>query len=315
MLRLNVQVPEARDRTAIATLRDGLKSVVTDHAAAAATPAIAAQRANPACDPLRLCGHPPFGRYRLSNHEPALPDQLHEYGRHVLLFEPETGQALEAESFGRLGLLVYGGAEGSDGFLRRTQGGLRLSNALLDAVVSHLRPGEEMTLELAPLRAPSRWQFWKPRAATQPLSSSLPASLAPPADELSLLEALLQKSVPRARSSTRERSDDSFDRSDRYDRSSSSTSSERDAVQGQGGAGGGAGASGGWSDTGKGRGVDDAGRIMGAAAAVGAVGALAAMASQSEPRAAGTSEAESGSAISHDGAPSASSDTTTTTAY
>jgi len=315
MLTLNVQVPETRDRTAIATLRDGLKAVATDHAAAAATPSIAAQRANPACDPLRLCGHPPFGRYRLLNHEPAQRDQLHEYGRHVLLFEPEMGQALEAESFGRLGLLVYGGAAGSDGLLRRTQGGLRLGNALLDAVASRLRPGEEMTLELAPLRPRSWWQFWKPRTATPPLSSSLPASLAPPADELSLLEALLQKSVRRPRPSTRERSEDSFDRSDRSDRSSSSTRSEREAFEGKGGTSGGAGAGGEWGDTGKGRGVDDAGRIMGAAAAVGAAGALAAMASQSEPREAGTSEAGSGSAVSHDGAPGASGDTTTTTAY
>src|SRR5687767_13639016 len=118
MLKLTVQVPQARDRTALATLRDGTAIVASDHAAASAMQSVAARHANPACDPLRLCGHPPLGTYSLLSHEPTRLQQAAEYGAHLLLFEPQSGDALDAESFGRLALLVYGGGANS---LRRTQ--------------------------------------------------------------------------------------------------------------------------------------------------------------------------------------------------
>src|SRR6185503_16199954 len=155
MLTLSVQVPDTRDRAAFATLRDGFKTVMTGNAAASATQTIAASHANPACDPLRLWGHPPYGRYRLLNHRPASPDQAREYGRHLLLFEPESGQALEAESFGRLALLVYGGPADRERKLRRTQGGVRLTERMLDAIVTRLRTADDMALDLEPLRAPA----------------------------------------------------------------------------------------------------------------------------------------------------------------
>lgn len=314
MLALKVEVPEARDRTAIATLRDGFKTVATDNAVASATPALAAQRGNPDCDPLRLCGHPPLGSYRLLNHQRAQPDHLREYGSHILLFEPESGPALDAESFGRLALLVYGGPQGRDKAMRRTQGGLRLSDKMLHAVLSRLSPDQNMKLELVPLRPRSWWQFWKPQMATQPLSSSVPNPLEPPGDELSLLETLLQKSVRRVRHPVSETRDDAFDRDRHSDRSSSSTSSEREVFQGKGGESGGGGASGSWSDApGRERGVDSTGRIIGAAAAVGAVAALAAMANGT---AHGKSEhADGGGADSSDAGSGSSADTTTSTAY
>ena len=298
MLRLKVEVPDARDRTAYATLRDGSKIVATAHAVASATPALAAQRSNPACDPLRPCGHPPLGRYSLLNHERAPSRQAAEYGAHLLLFQPESGEALDAESFGRLALLVYGGPA-----RRRTQGGVRLSNEMLDAIVRRVASGEEMTLALVPLRAPAWWQFWKaPEVRPEPLSPDMPNALEAPNDELTLLEALLQKSPRRARATASEHDAD-FDRGSRYDTSSSASP---ESFQGKGGAGGGAGASGRWADEAGARGgVDSAGRILGAAAAVGGVAAAAAMLSDSEASGGDGGSGDSGSGT----------DTTTSTAY
>jgi uncharacterized membrane protein YgcG len=306
MLRLTVEVPEARDRTAIATLRDGSRIVAMDHAVAAATPGVAAALGNPTCDPLRLCGHPPLGRYALVYRQPAQGAQQQEYGAQLLLFEPQSGAALEAEAFGRLALLVYGGNAGRDKNMRRTQGGLRLSDTMLRDIVSRLKSGGEMQLELVVWRARSWWQFWKrPSVATRPLSTTGPATLAPPLDELSLMEMLLQKApkrVPRAVSDTRD--NDPGDR----DRSSSSSGAAGETFQGKGGTGGGAGASGNWAGTGGAAPViDSAGRIVGAAAVVGAVGAAA--------MSAVTHEAQAASRLDAEGGLGDSSATDTTTAY
>ncbi|MBI3917247.1 MAG: hypothetical protein HY322_09595 [Betaproteobacteria bacterium] len=317
MLKLNVQVPEPRNRTAIATLRDGFNTIATDHAVASATPALAAQHANPSCDPLRPWGHPPLGSYRLLHHEPAQPDQSKEYGSHLLLFEPESGPALEAESFGRLALLVYGGAADHNRKMRRTQGGLRLGARMLDAVVKRLHPGEELTLELVPLRDPSWWQFWKPKTmATRHLSDfNLLDPFAPPADEVSLLEELLRKSVRRSRRPMSDDRDDVFERDRRDDRTSASTGSRPEVFQGKGGEFAGGGASAGWTDApGRGTGVDSAGRIIGTAAAAGALAAVASVAASAgsrEPDAGGADSGEVGSGSSTD----TSTDTSTATTY
>lgn len=301
MLTLKVEVPEARDRAAFATLRDGMRTVATGPAVASATPAFAAQRANPDCDPLRLCGHPPLGRYRLLHREPTGAGQPAHYGAQLLLFEPQSGPALHAESFGRLGLLVFGGPPG-----RRTQGGLRVNNEMLNAIVTRLSQGGDMTLEVVPLRAHAWWQFWKaPQPPSQALSGDALNPPQPPNDELSLLEALLQKSVRRVRDTPTDR-DDAFDRTSRSD--TSSTSSSRDSFQGKGGDSGGAGASGRWDEAAaKGSGVDNAGRIMAGAAAVGAVAAAAAAMAREggETESAGAESSGSGSG----------GDTTTSTAY
>ena len=147
MLTLRIEVPAARDAMALATLHDGSTKVATDYAVASAAPEVAKKRGNRACDPLRPYGHPPLGRYSLINQEPTQPAQAAAYGDHLLLFQPESGQALDAESFGRLALLAYGGPTGC-----RTQGGLRLSAKMLRTVVTHLASDKEMTLELEALR-------------------------------------------------------------------------------------------------------------------------------------------------------------------
>lgn len=311
MLTLKVEVPEARDRAAFATLRDGMRTIATGAAVASATPAFAAQHANPACDPLRLCGHPPFGRYRLLHREPAGAGQPAHYGAQLLLFEPRSGPALDAESFGRLGLLVFGGPPG-----RRTQGGLRLTNEMLNAVVTRLSERRDMTLDVVPLRARAWWQFWKaPPAPSQSLSADPLSPPQPPHDELSLLEALLRESGRRARKSATDR-DDAFTTDSRRDTSGSSSS--RDSFHGAGGASGGAGASGRWGDA-----VDGAGRIVGVAAGVGAVAAAAAMVHDSDADAGGAADSIGGadpiggadSSGDADSSGGSGSDTTTSTAY
>ena len=307
MLTLKVEVPEARDRTAFATLRVGLRTIATGPAVASATPAFAAQHANPGCDPLRLCGHPPFGRYRLLHHEPTGTGQPEHYGAQLLLFEPQSGPALDAESFGRLGLLVFGGPA-----RRRTQGGLRLDTEMMKAVVTRLSEAADMTLDVVPLRPRAWWQFWKaPQPPSQPLTGDALNPPQPPNDELTVLEALLQKSVRRGRDRAPDR-DDAFDRDTRRD--TSSTSASGDSFQGKGGASGGAGASGRWDEgAGKGSGVDSAGRIIAGAAVVGAVAAAATMARDSEAAAGGGAESTGSGAEPSGGGSGA--DTTTSTAY
>jgi len=302
MLRLKVEVPVTRDRTAFATLRDGSNIVATGRAVASATPALAAKHANPRCDPLRPWGHPPLGRYTFLNHEPAARRETSDYGEHLLLFQPESGQALDAESFGRLALLAFGGPA-----RRRTQGGLRLSDEMVGIVVRGLRAGEGLTLELVPWRPRAWWQFWKPPQVTpESLAPHARDQRAPATPELTLLEALLRKSLRRARDTTSD-NDTHHDRDSRRDPSGSSS---RESFQGKGGAGGGAGASGRWSDeAGAGRGVDSAGRILGAAAAIGGVAAAAEMLGN-ESHASDSGDSNAASSDSGAGA-----DTTTSTAY
>ena len=295
MLVLTIEVPEARDRMAWARLREGRHTVASGAAVASATTGYAAQHANPNCDPLRPGGHPPFGRYRLIHHEATDVQLVSHYGTHLLLFEPRSGDALHAESFGRLGLLVFGGTA-----RRRTQGGVRVASNLVDAIVKGVAGGADVALELEALKPRAWWQFWK---SAPPPSESLTGMLEPPqapGDELSLLEALLQKAPPRpARTASDDRDDRDFHR-DRYDdRSSSSSEPRTETFRGGGGESGGGGASGGWGDAPRGPGVDGAGRIVGAAAAVGAVAAAAALAgSRAEG---GTSESGGGGSAADTG--------------
>lgn len=122
MLLLEVLVPVKRDRAGLATLYDGARKLRQDAVCASAVEALAAARGNPQCDPLRPGGHPPLGRYRLLRRAPAPPGSEKEYGAELLVFEAEKGPALEAESFGRLGLLVYSGSSGADGGRRSPAG-------------------------------------------------------------------------------------------------------------------------------------------------------------------------------------------------
>ncbi len=277
MIRLEIQVPEARDRTAIATLRRGTKQLEQGFAAASASTQIASARGNPGCDPLRAWGHPPTGGYRLINHRASNKGYSGEYGMHMLLFEPRSGSALDAQAAGRVGLLVYGGPAGQDKRMRRTQGGVRISNEMLGAIIKQVAHEDEITLTIETLRKPSWWQFWKSMPDTPPLSSTATKAYSAPLDEMSIILELMNGAVRRSGSGyapdeRRDRDDNRWD-----DRSRSSSSSDSDTFRGGGGQSGGAGASGGWDSATTARGVDASGRIV-AGAAIGAAAAVAASA-------------------------------------
>lgn len=316
MLLLEILVPVKRDRAAVATLYDGARKLRQDGAAASAVEALAAARGNPQCDPLRPGGHPPFGRYRLLRRVPAPPGSEKEYGADLLVFEAEKGPALEAESFGRFGLLVYSGSSGADGGRRRTQGGVRLGKGMMQAILERLGAQESLQLSIEALDAPVPWwQFWKrrPSLRTAALSADPPRFSKPPLDELTILTGL---AIPR-----RHRNELATDDHDWRDRDSSSRSSSSDSASGggpfQGGGGGfsGAGASGTWSDApaagGRAPGVDSAGRIL----AAGAVGAAAVAAAQAASEQSATEPGQD-SGWDSSVSPSDSSETTSTgTAY
>jgi hypothetical protein len=192
MVLVKVEVPAARDRTAIVTLNHGVHELARGTAAASVDAHIAAARGNADCDPLRAWGHPPAGEYRLANKRPAPADFADEYGGHLLLFVPQAGDALAAQAAGRVGLLVYGGGASADQRMRRTQGGLRLDNDMLVAVVEQAALEDEVTLTIEVQRAAAWWRVWSSASSTPPLSSS--AVQAPPApyDEMSLIEDLMQ---------------------------------------------------------------------------------------------------------------------------
>lgn len=284
MLHLDVLVPEGRDRGAIAILSDGGQRIREEACVATA----AGAQGNADCEPLRPGGHAPLGSYLLLKQVPAPLDGRDEYGRHLLLFEPQDGQALQAESFGRLALLVYAGRAGRDALGRRTQGGVRLSEAMMRDIVARMGGGGDMALRIATLPARAWWQFWKPRNTINPpaLSSDLPGPVAPPLDEASLLAALIAGVVTRRRNSaiTDDRDDDSLSRRS----SSGGSGSSSEPYKGGGGQFGGAGASGRWDDAPAGAarppGVDSTGRIVATAAGVAATAAVAAVAAVADSR-------------------------------
>jgi hypothetical protein len=271
MLHLNVLVPQGHDRTAVMILSDGLTRVREEAGVASSSQAIAASHGNPACDPLRPFGHPPFGSYLLLRRANAPAGCEDEYGSDILLFEARDGVALEAESFGRIALLVYAGPVGHDARMRRTNGGVRLSQAMMDDITTRLG-ARDMGLRIGPLDSPAAWwQFWKPRYGVRPvpLSSDTPRLFAPPLDEASLVFALLQGTQKHRRQQV-ERDDDW----DRPRRGESSSGGSSEPFAGRGGTYGGAGASGSWgdapADAGRAGTVDASGRIVAAAAGMAA---------------------------------------------
>ncbi|HEX2829388.1 MAG TPA: hypothetical protein VHP37_23765 [Burkholderiales bacterium] len=281
MMKLRLQVPPDREGTAAATLNVGTLKIATGEAAATAHPLVAKKLGNADCDPLRVGGHPPFGAYRFVATRALEGEQRAEYGSHALVFEPVSGQALEAESFGRLGLLVHGGGPGKDGRLRKTQGGVRLSDALLERVMTTFIPTMDFVLELAPVKPAAWWAFWRASVRTHPLSPEPPGLINAPLDEHTLVQAMLANAPRRPR-----RTADDYDRrdDDRWrdrDRDSSSSGSSGDTFRGGGGESGGAGASGRWDAP---SGVDQAGRIAAGVAAGAAIAGIAAAAAAHDAR-------------------------------
>jgi hypothetical protein len=286
VLKLRIGVPRARDRAATAVLYDGSRAVSRDDACGSASPELAAKNGNPACDPLRPFGHPPLGSYALLASPPPPPECGIEYGSQVLLFEPAGGEGLQAESFGRLLLAVYAGPPGRDGRLRRTQGGVRLSESMMKELLVRLGPGAEMELSIEPLE-PRWWQFWANLPVTPALSSEPPHLTAPPLDEASIVALLSQGLAPRIRE-PRSDSDDDWGRSS--DRGSSSSRSDQ-PFEDRGGQYGGAGASGRWDEAGEPStqpsGVSPSGQIAGLAAGA-ALGAALSSSGDSASEDAGT---------------------------
>jgi len=273
-VRITVSVPPSRDRSAWARLA-GARGERFEGIAVVTTDADHARRhGNPQRDPLRPGGHAPFGRYQLVGRAATPSEAAAEYGGTLLLFEPASGEALDAESFGRLALLMYSGGRGADGRLRPTQGGARLAPDVMQALLAATDTQEPIELVIEPLAAPRWWAFWRRRELPPPPSSDGPRFTQPPLDEQTLAA-----SVPRtiARAPLEDRDADTW-RDDR-DRDSSSGSSDT-PYRGGGGTGGGGGASASWSDarvSGRGTSVDASGRVI-AAAAVAAVAAGAAVA-------------------------------------
>jgi hypothetical protein len=71
-----------------------------------------------------------------------------EYGSKAVVFVPTGGEALHAESYGRLDLLLHGGGPGPDGRLRPTGGDLRVDDATLAQITRAASGGAEVTLEV-----------------------------------------------------------------------------------------------------------------------------------------------------------------------
>jgi uncharacterized membrane protein YgcG len=263
MLNIKVRVPEKRGSTAVVEIRSGLSKIADGVAVASASADLAARHGNPHRDPLRPWGHPPLGSYRLLAQGPAPAGCDAEYGGQLLVFQPESGEALEAESFGRLLLLAYAGPAAKGGLLRPTQGGLRLEQKIFDALLATLAAHPQALLQIDVLRPPAWWQFWKHAEPTAPIAADAPKLSAPPHDEASL--AALIAAGKRLARDARPRQDSGRSSRD-TDAPSRSSSSGTSDYSGQGGEFGGAGASGGWgAATGGGRGVDAAGRITTAA--------------------------------------------------
>lgn len=260
MLQINVRVPEDRKQTAAVKINSGLKKIAEGSGIASASIELAARHGNPACDELRPWGHPPLGGYRFLAQGKAPAGVEREYGGHLLVFQPETGRALEAESFGRLHLLVYSGSPDKGEQYRLTQGGLRLHHRVFAALLAQLSTDTEAWLEIQVLRRSAWWQFWKQPLPTYPILTDTPKFSVPPLDEISL--ATLIAGGRRLPLQSPLQQDDDQSRFDNETRSSSdSSSSGTGSFTGQGGAYGGGGASGGWDAPG-GRGVDSTGRIV-----------------------------------------------------
>ena len=279
MLTLVVRVPDSYNRTAMAFLRDGPRTVLKDFAVTVPLAGLGQQHGNPTGDPLRPFGPVPRGDYSLVALAPTPADGVPEYGSHLFAFEPQSGPALEAESFGRLVLLAYGGPSGRELQLRRTQGGLRLTVAMVNAIVSRLAADADLHLRVEPLSLtpPPWWAFWRPRPENvRPLSAEPPRFLAPPLDEATLAGHALRTGRRRR---LRRYDPDTDTWRDPTPMSSGSTSASDTRPEGErgtpfesgGGRFGGAGATGGWdADPARAPGVDSAGRILGTAAAAAA---------------------------------------------
>ncbi len=269
MLVINVRVPKDRDHAAVVEVKSGMSTIARGLAAASASPEIAAIRGNTNCDPMRPWGHPAAGGYQLIAQGLAPDGCQIEYGRHLFAFQPVAGDALDAESFGRLTLLMYAGTAAREGGLRRTQGGIRLDQGVMDALVARLAPGDELVMHVDVMMAPAWWQFWRRPEVTLPLAPDAPHFRAPPLDEASLAEAL-SAGKRLARRARFLQEDDTRAGDNSTSSSSGSSSGSEPPYSGKGGGYGGAGGSGSWNNAPSalaGRGTDGLGGLAAGVAA------------------------------------------------
>lgn len=174
-MKVNVEVDAERSRLGRLTMvgADGQRYGPVE-VCATADAAAAEAAGNPTCDPLRPGGHAPFGAYRFKEVKSVAPDLSAELGDHAMVFEPVSGEARRAESYGRLVLLVHGGRPGEDGRLRPTDAGLRVDPETLGRLAAAAKRGEpvDLSIQEEPLgfwerlfggrRAPSREDFSGP---------------------------------------------------------------------------------------------------------------------------------------------------------
>ena len=254
MLMLKIQVPADRAGLATAKLTLNGRYLWADYAAASATPSIAAAHDNPLCDPLLPWGHAQPGIYYLAGHarSPGVP--VAEYGRDVFLFQDPTPRTWSATRYRAGELLAYGGAPGADKLMRRTQGGIRLSNDMIRKIASALAKDKRgLKLEVRTVARRLWWTFWLVKRDTRPLSLTEPPLLHAPHDELSLTRHLMAQfnraPIPPKGQADSWR-DDRDSSSSSSSRSSGSSSGSSETYAGQGGTSGGAGASGSWAGAG-----------------------------------------------------------------
>ncbi len=125
-VRLTLQQPVSRDRTAVATPASMGGVVATGYAVVMPAPGPETDDRTAPPHPLGRTEHPRLGLYQLAGSQRLRYPHSTEYGWHALLFEPHSGDASAASSVGRPALLVYAGPDGEDGLMRRTQGGVRV---------------------------------------------------------------------------------------------------------------------------------------------------------------------------------------------
>jgi hypothetical protein len=154
--KLLIVVPRGRGfcGRAVLVADDGTTRAGPFRALGSASVRVARKHDNADASPLFPFGHPPTGGYIVAASLP--PGYVHakrtrRYGRvGGLLLAPKSGQALDAMANGRKLIAIHGGPRDKKKRLRRTRGGVRLSNthmtALLVAINEAQRDDDPLTV-------------------------------------------------------------------------------------------------------------------------------------------------------------------------
>ncbi len=212
MLTLKLTLPRDRGCYAVATLiGDDHSEMPRGFAVASASLVLGALHDNVDCNTHKPWGHPPSGTYNCVGRAQATPEQTAEYGPELWVFRGEYGSAALSGMYGRPAFLAYAGAAGADGLMRRTQGGFRLTDEMMAAILSALTKNGQLPdmkrfrIRLEEAKPQPAWQFWKRKIAAPLLSTTEPVQLSAPDDEPSLAAALLKQltaRIPRRRANT-----------------------------------------------------------------------------------------------------------------